>query len=108
MACENERGIRVAGALGHGSAGFLLSMAVPGSTAAGRGTRPGMAALASSQQPGVPGSLRGGWAVGRHGLAGGHGHHFSLLNTKLLHACREADQPEVSLCSFRPIFTVSE
>lgn len=26
----------------------------------------------------------------------------------LLDPCREADQPEVLLCSFRPIFTVSE
>lgn len=34
-ACENERGTRTADGPGHGSAGFLLSMAVPGSATEG-------------------------------------------------------------------------
>lgn len=46
------------------------------------------------------------WAVGRH-RAGQEGTGITSLSS-LLNACREAHQPEVSLCGFRPIFTVSE
>ena len=111
-ACENERGTRAAGGLGHGSTGFLLSMAGPGSAAEGRGPRAGVAPLASSQQPGMPGPLWGGWqGSGRVGCGQARGWQEGTGVTSLsslLDACREADQPEVLLCSFRPIFTVSE
>lgn len=46
---------------GHGSTGFLLSVAVPGLAAEGQGTRAGTVALASSQQPEMPGPLWGRW-----------------------------------------------
>lgn len=63
-----------------------------------------MAVLARSEHPGMHGPLWGGWAVGAQSCCEGTGitPHYSI------YACREADQPEVLLCSFRPIFTLSE
>jgi len=98
ITCINERGTHAAGGLGHGSTGFLLSMAVPSSAAEGQELRAGMAALASSQQLGMPGPLWGRWqGSGRVGCGlawswqEGTAITFSL--SSLLDASREAHQP---------------
>lgn len=55
-------------------------------------------------------ALAAGNALGRAGGGRQRAGRRALASSlpSFLDACRGADQPEVSLCSFRPVFAVSE
>lgn len=113
-ACENERDLRHqwAGSWEHWISAFCgcSRLGSRGARAEGRyggACQPSAARNAWCPLGKVAGEWKGGlWAVGRH-RAGQEGTGMTSLSS-LLDVCREAHQPEVSLCGFRPIFTVSE